>query len=143
MINTNAMKKLVLYLMSVLVFGNTTCASGDSVPVAPDEDPVFTKMPDSFTEEIEQAGKLITESYSTRKEDGSMIHKTVTVYLPYQYNPSREYEILYLMHGGGGNISTLLGSPGKGNLYYLEVEDGLRDYDWYAEYLYNILPLVF
>jgi len=100
--------------MSLLVFGYTACASGDSVSVTPDEDPVFTKMPDSFTEKIEQAGKLISESYSTRKEDGQTIRKTATVYLPYRYDASREYDILYLMHGGGGNISTLLGSPGKG-----------------------------
>ena len=107
------MKKLALCLASILIFANTACASGESEPLDSDEDPIYIKMPASCTEEIEQAGKLITESYTTQKEDGRKIQKNVTVYLPYQYDPSLEYNILYLMHGGGGNINTLLGSPGK------------------------------
>lgn len=32
------------------------------------------------------------------------------VYLPYDYNDNKKYEILYLMHGAGGNNSTLMGN---------------------------------
>lgn len=31
------------------------------------------------------------------------VHKALNVYLPYGYDPAVQYDILYLMHGGGGN----------------------------------------
>mgnify|MGYP000152248482 CR=1 FL=1 len=35
------------------------------------------------------------------------IHKSLHVYLPYNYDETKQYNILYLMHGGGGQSGVL------------------------------------
>lgn len=43
--------------------------------------------------------------YTTRNPEGELRRKYANIYLPYGYDPQGEkkYDILYLMHGGGGN----------------------------------------
>lgn len=65
-------------------------------------------IPEDYYQEAEQGGTLETFSYEC--EAGS---KNVTVYLPYGYDEEdseTKYDILYLMHGAGGNETTYLGS---------------------------------
>ena len=44
--------------------------------------------------------------YQTKNYDKDMSDetKTAVVYTPYGYTPDKQYDILYLMHGYGGDI---------------------------------------
>ena len=65
----------------------------DMVPV---EDTLIT---------YKNAGKIEEISYKTKDYfgDGEEITKSAFVYLPYGYDESKKYNVLYLMHGIGGN----------------------------------------
>jgi enterochelin esterase-like enzyme len=68
---------------------------------------------DNTTTEVdtEHRGTIETISYNTETydEDGSVpMVKEANVYLPYNYDPSKQYNVFYLMHGGGENKDTWL-----------------------------------
>ena len=71
-----------------------------------------TKVPDSVTNRLDSAthrGTIERIEYDTETydPDGSeAIHKWANVYLPYNYDPDKQYNVLYLMHGGGENANT-------------------------------------
>lgn len=69
-----------------------------------------TKVPDSVTNKrATQRGTLEVIEYDTETYDPGnsvKIHKWANVYLPYNYDPDKKYNILYLMHGGGENADT-------------------------------------
>ncbi|MBQ6551295.1 MAG: hypothetical protein IJL78_07800 [Lachnospiraceae bacterium] len=48
-------------------------------------------------------GTVIRVDYETRDLQGDPWKKYANVYLPYGYDDAKPYNILYLMHGGGGN----------------------------------------
>lgn len=69
-------------------------------------------IPEEYTVPAEQQGSIEEIFYDTRayaieaiRGDGEEIPvtKRALVYLPYEYDPSQEYNIFYLLHGGGGN----------------------------------------
>lgn len=65
-------------------------------------------IPEEYYKETEQGGTLETFSYECAA--GS---KNATVYLPYGYDEAdseTKYDILYLLHGNGGNETTYLGN---------------------------------
>ena len=53
--------------------------------------------------DIDYRGTIVRVDYSTADLQGNPRDKYANVYLPYQYDGNRPYNILYLMHGGGGN----------------------------------------
>ena len=55
------------------------------------------------TGEIPEAGTLEELVYETKAyaTDGRSVTKRALVYLPYGYDPDKNYNILYLMHGTG------------------------------------------
>ena len=69
-----------------------------------------TKVPDSVTnKKATKRGTLEVIEYDTETYDPGnsvKIHKWANVYLPYNYDPEKKYNILYLMHGGGENADT-------------------------------------
>ena len=61
-------------------------------------------VPEKFdTGEIKEAGSLEELLYETKAyaTDGRTLTKRALVYLPYGYDASKQYNILYLMHGTG------------------------------------------
>ena len=63
-------------------------------------------LPDGYKKPNELAGTVTLEEYTTYVYDedgvpGEEISAAMYVYTPYGYDPSKEYNILYLMHGGG------------------------------------------
>ena len=54
---------------------------------------------------VDEAGTIQHISYPSRDYfgDGSEITKEANVYLPYNYDESKQYNVLYLMHGIGGD----------------------------------------
>ena len=68
-----------------------------------------TKVPASATKPTTHRGKIEKIEYDTETYDpdnSQKIHKWANVYLPYDYDPERQYNVLYLMHGGGENADT-------------------------------------
>lgn len=68
-----------------------------------------TKVPDSAIKPTTHRGKIEKIEYDTETYDpgnSQKIHKWANVYLPYDYDPEKKYNVLYLMHGGGENADT-------------------------------------
>ena len=69
----------------------------------------FKEMPQEYNNVCDKAGKVVSFKYKTRdnsKADSAEVEKTALIYLPYGYDEKdtkTQYNILYLMHGGGGN----------------------------------------
>lgn len=64
------------------------------------------EMPKEMLREQEQHGEVRRFTYDTETYDaeGSQpLHKGAWVYLPYAYDPEKQYNVLYLLHGGGVN----------------------------------------
>ena len=57
-----------------------------------------------------QAGKITKETYN-----GIRGTKSLNVYTPYGYDPSKKYNVFYLMHGGGENENTIFSNDVKLN----------------------------
>ncbi len=111
----NVLSTLALLATTVLVCGATPKSkeplmlnAEKMVAVKAVEEPVYEAVPESFKEEIDHAGTLEELFYST-DVSGESIEKNAFVYLPYGYDSSKKYDILYLMHGAGGNSSAFLG----------------------------------
>lgn len=70
-----------------------TAEIGDSIPSK------YTSLP------LKEMGTIEKISYASRDYfgDGAEIVKEANVYLPYGYDGSRQYNVLYLMHGIGGD----------------------------------------
>lgn len=77
----------------------------------------FTKaisdVPDDYTETCGQPGSLTRFYYTTKNYDGDNSDeiKYATVYTPYHYLSTNQYNILYLMHGYTGSADDWLGTP--------------------------------
>ena len=56
--------------------------------------------------DIDYRGRIERVTYTGRHPEGESCEKYANVYLPYGYDPcdaEKKYNVLYLMHGGGGN----------------------------------------
>ena len=71
-----------------------------------DPDLQYKKAPDTYRKDCPQQGKVEKVSYKTTVY-GNNIDKSAYVYLPYGYDSSKQYNIMYMMHGGGGNESSI------------------------------------
>lgn len=68
-------------------------------------------IPDNYKQTISNSGNVERFEYTT--DEGNKKH--AMVYLPYGYNAAQKYDILYLMHGGGGSAEGVLGNEGGSN----------------------------
>jgi enterochelin esterase-like enzyme len=67
-------------------------------------------IPVEYRSVAEHAGEVVRFDYDTGAED-----KYAYVYVPYGYDKTRQYDILYMMHGGGGSQESLFGGAGQSN----------------------------
>ena len=51
----------------------------------------------------EHAGTVVTHDYRFAYAPGYELERTLDVYLPYGYDPAQRYNVLVLIHGGGGS----------------------------------------
>ena len=75
--------------------------------------PVFytDPLPLSFYEPVEHKGTITKHEYTTTlwgAHDRDSIDKAFNVYLPYGYDESQPYDVLILIHGGGGSEDSWL-----------------------------------
>ncbi len=77
----------------------------DNTPVSTFSYPssiTYRTAPGEYVQACAQAGKVTKESYT-----GINGNKSLNVYTPYGYDPSKKYNVFYLMHGGGENENTV------------------------------------
>lgn len=75
-------------------------------------------IPQGFTSPAERQGTLVELTYDTYEsmtyeQQTQTLTKRAVVYLPYGYTEESRYDVFYLMHGGWGNETTMLGVPGS------------------------------
>lgn len=64
------------------------------------------EMPAEMLQDTTKCGQVKRLQYDTKTYepgDDRILHKGAWVYLPYGYDPAQQYNILYLLHGGGVN----------------------------------------
>lgn len=75
----------------------------------------FKEVPDNYRKKAEKQGRLEKLTYNTYEsfsylEKSQQLTKAAWIYLPYDYDNNRKYNILYLSHGGWSNETTLMGT---------------------------------
>ncbi len=75
-------------------------------------------IPQEFWSPAEQQGTLTELNYDTYEsmtyeQQTQPLTKRAIVYLPYGYTEETQYNVFYLMHGGWGNETSMLGAPGS------------------------------
>ncbi len=69
-------------------------------------------VPEEYLNDAKEKGRVVSVEYKTKGEGGE-ITKYAYVYLPYGYDESKEYDILYCLHGGGGEIEVYFGDEDR------------------------------
>lgn len=104
----NWMKSLVCLMMTlVCLLSLWTPVMAEEEAASPFDIFVYD-LPKGYKKANEQAGTVTEETYTTYVYDengvpGESMEAHLYVYTPAGYDPSKEYNILYLMHGGGDN----------------------------------------
>ena len=66
-------------------------------------------------EECVEKGTVERVDYNTTNYDGSPMEKHAYVYLPYGYDENKQYDILYLIHGGAESAEKYIYQNGEEN----------------------------
>ncbi len=122
--------KNILFILAAGLWTNTMAACSsqpddsylgmDSNTTMPSDAPVYQATPTAYRSTCAQAGTIETFDYTAHDDNGNAYSKQCRVYLPYGYDSSKQYDILYLMHGFYGNIRTILeGTVGGRRLQYV------------------------
>lgn len=72
-------------------------------------------IPKSYSKTIKKSGKIEKVDYKTKTYNAAnkTLSKYAYVYVPYGYDKSKKYNIIYLLHGGGGNAERYFNGVGK------------------------------
>ena len=75
-------------------------------------DNAYKEIPQEYFSPCAKAGKVEAVNYTAHNHagNGEEFEKTALVYLPYGYDPDnaeKKYNVMYMMHGGGGYGRTL------------------------------------
>lgn len=89
-------------------------------------------VPDGYTRPAEHQGTLEKLEYETWEsfsyaEKSQKLTKTAWVYVPYGYDDTKEYNILYLSHGGWSNETGLMGTPDSPHPFKHIVDNAIQD----------------
>lgn len=73
--------------------------------------------------------KLEYTTFESKTYDrkSKVLSKTAYVYLPYGYTEKKQYNVFYLMHGGGGNEKTFLGTPDHPTEFKNTIDHAMED----------------
>lgn len=75
-------------------------------------------VPENYLAKSKNAGKIITMSYKTKDRiTNENLTKSLQVYLPYNYDESKTYDVNYAMHGLSGNSKMMFQSKKIVNLF--------------------------
>jgi len=90
----------------------TPGAGGTAIPAE------LAPVPAAFSSPADRQGTLVELRYTTYEsmtydEKTEQLSKRAIVYLPYGYDDATQYNVFYLMHGGWGDETATLGTPGS------------------------------
>lgn len=76
----------------------------------------LTQIPEDYFHPASEQGRVERLDYQTYEsmsyeDQATRLTKTAYVYLPYGYDEGKQYNVLYLMHGGWSTETTYLGTP--------------------------------
>ncbi|MDR1937069.1 MAG: hypothetical protein LBQ73_01040 [Tannerellaceae bacterium] len=82
----------------------------------------LASIPEGYYQAANQQGTLVEFTYETYEsrsyaQKSRRLTKRAIVYLPYGYAKENRYNAFYLMHGGWGNETSPLGTPGRPNSF--------------------------
>jgi len=88
------------------------------------------KIPDEYFKTSKQPGTLAELYYYTYESfsyyrKSKPLKKRAIVYLPYGYNKNQKYNVFYLMHGGWGNETTMLGTPEHPSIFKNVIDNAI------------------
>ena len=101
------MKKAMVFVLILMMLSVTILVQAEGAASMGGE---IAEIPASYTAPAEHPGEVVRFDYKTSAED-----KYAYVYLPYGYSDRQQYDILYIMHGGGGSQGSLFGGAGQSN----------------------------
>ena len=83
----------------------------DSIPTL-DE---IREVPAAYLQEADQPGTIERVDYQTASytDPDETQDKYAYIYIPYGYDETQQYDVLYLLHGGGGSVGTCFGGEGQ------------------------------
>ncbi len=97
------MNKILRIMLLSTLMGATLCGmSGCAKKVE-----IFDSIPSEYLKTVEDGGGTVTRfTYPTKDYFGDMseIEKEAYIYLPPNYDESKKYNVMYLLHGVGGDV---------------------------------------
>ncbi len=90
------------------------------------------EIPKEYFENANEQGTLKNFHYDTYHsltydEKKTKLKKKATVYVPYNYDKNKKYNVYYLMHGGWSNETTQLGEEGNPNNFKNVIDHMIQD----------------
>jgi enterochelin esterase-like enzyme len=77
--------------------------------------------------ECDQKGTVERVDYHTTNFDGKPMDKHAYIYLPYNYDPNKAYDILYYIHGGGETAEKYIFQDGEENKLKRAVDNMIKE----------------
>jgi len=74
--------------------------------------------------DVDRRGQIRRVDYETRDRAGNAVSKYANVYIPFGYDAANRYNVLYMMHGGGGNADAFLDSTYIKNMLDSMIDEG-------------------
>ena len=89
-------------------------------------------VPQEYSSPADRQGTLADLSYDTwesmsYEQKSQKLTKRAIVYLPPGYNADMRYNVFYLMHGGWGNETATLGTPGNPSAFKNVLDHAIAD----------------
>ena len=103
--------------------------SGSSVLTIPD---VPQDIPGEYFSVASEQGTLVELRYDTYEsfsyeQKTTTLNKLAIVYLPYGYSEDIKYNVMYLMHGGWSNETTILGTPTRPSSFKNVIDNAIQN----------------
>ncbi len=98
-----------IQIIRPFMYTQSDCASsGSGIHVLPPVE--LCEIPEDFLKKSEKPGSVQRVPYKTPSVDhpGEIEDKYASIYIPFGYDSSKKYDILYFIHGGGGNADLFL-----------------------------------
>lgn len=131
---------LALAAAAVFAFPLAACAERGTVGGGNGEDGVqsggvipqeLSEIPSEYYSEADEQGTLVELYYDTYEsfsyaEETQPLRKRAVVYLPYSYSDEENYNIVYMMHGGWSNETSMLGTPSAPSAFKNVIDNAIR-----------------
>ena len=106
--------------------------SGGTAAKFPSE---LSEIPQSYFAASNAPGELRELSYDTYEsfsyeQHSQLLRKRAIVYLPHGYDEGKQYNILYLMHGGWSNETSTLGTPERPSDFKNVIDNAIAQGDF-------------